>query len=606
MKKIFYNKFKLFTIGIVALSFITGCSKDSEVINSSNIENDTDTEIPNGYFTASFSSNIYEPMSSRFTEGYDSRVQSLRYLVYKEDVNGNYKYWNSEENNKYLFGSTGVAEESPYWPYTKFQLILPNGKYKVIFLGNVNEKQFSTESNEQSPLITGMESGDYKDVLINLPTASNFDENKNNMFFWANVEVSTEKPNATIVLQRIVTKFSMSRETISSSEYDNVRKKLVTSIVNNLFDYFETSDKPISELISGQLGEILQPTLETLHIDYLEKMLVAPILQGVVSGINDSTLVNSLTVAVDGQLKMNEEKDLLNLNDLLNPWGSQASYAYVHFQKFPKNVTLDNVPKDFYEPSEKGNPYFYYKMNTISATETEGPKNWVDIYGFKSPWIIKRIDASSNEPGLISGTLVDNDLIDGMLLPGSLHDADSNIELLDIESNRQYHSVYSAVNLGFNIEEYTQTGENPKPGEGDLTLILDLSNVVNLDKILSGIEGDESYKANDFKDEIDNFRNDSFLKTIVGGIIGSIDNLLGYLTGKTVGTILNDVVYPTLEKAGLGGKEGLINKLTNALTPEGGISITLPLNVRALRTDNIQVSGGWSKVVEGPLPDMKE
>lgn len=600
MNKMFTLKISMMAVCMAGLLLFPSCEKDNgwEKTNESTLQE----QNPEGSFVATFRADVYEPISRAAVTGDDERVQSLRYLVYRMDQNGNYIYWDNEENGKYLFGASGKAEQTPHWPYTDFSLTLPNGTYKVVFLGNVNEKQFT---DQQTPLLTGLESGKYEDVRINFPTAYGFSEQANNLFYWANVEVSTQQPNASVLLQRVVSKFSMSRETIASANNETVRQQLVTTLVNNIFNYLETSDQPVSELISGELGKILKPTLETLKINYLEQMLVAPILKGVVASIDSTMLVQALTSSVDGVLKMNEEKDLLDLNALLNPWNSEADYALVSYNQFPKTLSLDNVPMEFYEPDADGVvPCFAYELNTLPATENEGTKKWLDIYGFKSPWNIRRIDAGSDKEGLISGTLIDNSLVDGILLPGSLHDADANLEALNFESNKRYHAVYSAASLNLYAKDYTSSGQ--QPGEGNLTLTLDLSNVLNLDQILTNIEEDNTYKMNkEFNAEFDNFRKDPSLIGIVGGLLGGLDWILGNLLGKTVGSVLTQVVYPTLEQAGLGGREGLINKLTNALTPEGGIQIELPLNVSALNTDNLQVSGGWSRIDEGPLPDMQ-
>ena len=125
---------------------------------------------------------------------------------------------------------------------------------------------------------------------------------------------------------------------------------------------------------------------------------------------------------------------------------------------------------------------------------------------------------------------------------------------------------------------------------------------------MTNIEKDENKKAYDYRYEIDKLQNSettvgALVKATLSGLLGTIGDLLDFLTGKTVGSILNDVLYPALEKAGLGGKEGLVNELVDNLDTD--ITITLPLNISLLNTENLEVSGGWTQVYEGELPEIQ-
>lgn len=100
-------------------------------------------EQPEGYFTATFTSGLYSPISRTPIVGLSSRVQSLRYIIYKKDQNGVYQYYTGAAgNDKYLFGENGTISGPIGWPYTPLSVKLENGEYKVVFLGNMNEKQF--------------------------------------------------------------------------------------------------------------------------------------------------------------------------------------------------------------------------------------------------------------------------------------------------------------------------------------------------------------------------------------------------------------------------------------------------------------------------------
>ena len=115
--------------------------------------------------------------------------------------------------------------------------------------------------------------------------------------------------------------------------------------------------------------------------------------------------------------------------------------------------------------------------------------------------------------------------------------------------------------------------------------------------------------AINFRTEIENLKNADTIGEVVVGLLdtllGSILDLVKYLLGETVSGVLDDIVYPALDQLRLGGKQGLVNALINALAPEGGIEIELPLNVTLLNTKNLEVSGGWTSVFEGELPEMQ-
>lgn len=603
---------------VAGSAYLASCSKDSEVESIiDEVESGVGAEEqPEGYFTATFTSGLYSPISRTAIDGLSSRVQSLRYIIYKKDQNGVYQYYTGKaENDKYLFGKDGTISEPIDWPYTPFSVTLENGEYKVVFLGNMNEKQFVNGEAQNAPIVTNY-TGKYSDARINLPTVKGFYEETisdggegktSNFFYWDTVEVSTSNPNAEVLLQRIVSKFEMSRETLASEDGSTARKAVLNSVSENLIDYLQT-DQVLTELIQGELSEVTKPLFKELHINYLDKMLISPLLNAVAKSIEKTMLLQALIPQIDAILKMNEENDLLDLNALLNPWGSNAEYAIVGFNKFTKAVNFGNKPVEFYEATPESVPCFAYPMTL--GSEDVGSKTYLEMYGLNGEWDIKRIDATDGNHSLIAGQVIDQ-TVDSWILPGCLHDADANLKY-NFGANKPYHAVYSAAALNVYPIDPEQSNEQM----GNLSITLDLGEILNLEDILnSKIEDISSNKmTGEYENEIDELKEDPTLGTVVTGLlkgllgpVGDIlDSVFGLLTNHTVGDILNKVVFKALlEKLGVAGQEGLVNEIVGALCPEGGITIELPLNISLLNTDNLEVSGGWTRVYDGELPEMQ-
>ena len=616
MKNIFRNIF-MASLVVAGSAYLASCSKDSEVESIiDEVESGVGAEEqPEGYFTATFTSGLYSPISRTPITGLSSRVQSLRYIIYKKDQNGVYQYYTGKAgNDKYLFGENGTISKPIDWPYTPFSVTLENGEYKVVFLGNMNEKQFVNGEAQNAPIVTNY-TGKYSDARINLPTVKGFYEEAvsdggegktSNFFYWDTVEVSTSNPNAEVLLQRIVSKFEMSREILSTEDGSSARVALTSTLTKNIFDYLE-GDGTITRLIGGQIGEITRGVFEDLGIDALEKMLIDPIVNALINGLDDTKIIEALTSQIDGVLKGNEKYDtnLLDLNAVLNPWGYDAEHAIVAFDKYTKSVDLDNKPVDYFVSSENEIPRFAY---TVNPNGTVGPRTYLQIYGLNGEWKIKRIDSTDKNngevPDLISGQIIDN-FVDGWLIDGCVHDAAADLTY-NFEANKPYHSVFSDVTLNMYPKEFV------KDENGDLSVTVNLGNVLSLKNILDGtltnIEQDKNKKAYDYKNEIDELQNSkttvgALVKTTLSGLLDTVGGLLDFLTGKTVGYILNDVLYPALEDAKLGGKEGLVKKLVDNLNKD--ITITLPLNISLLNTENLEVSGGWTRVYDGELPEMQ-
>ena len=547
MKKTYFNLglAAFLTAGVMMFS---GCSQD-ELLTEESVKEETGELNADGTFTATFIPSMYEPMTRAKVEGSSTAVQSLKYLIYKDNGAGQYFYYAEDD----VFGANATvgSSESHQWPYAKIQVDLPGGNYKVAFVGNANPGLFGEGCNELLSY-TADESGKWEDVRLNMP---DIPFSNNNMFYMDAVEVSTKNPVAQVCLERKVCKVQLWRETVAS---DN--GQILTLLLENVLDHLNADD-PVTGLIGGQVGKALKRVFDGLLVlpgheglvPALEEILLEPLLTGLTEAVRP-VVVEKLAPLLDETLKMNS-KDAL-LQQLTNPWAIAEHGAVVTFTHVPNALDLDGKVKDFYPEGTK------YKYDL----EQDGNFRYIDVTGLadaETEWIIGRVDILKK--GLVGGLVVDQTIDSEWILDGSLIDTNTEGLTYTFWPNYKYKSVYGLATL--NVDESVYSGD----GTENLTVEINIGEIANIDDILRGIINGET--SNDDKPS-------DGLSGLVGGLIGG---LLG-----TVGSILSGLLD-------LVGLNDLINALVNALT-EVPITITLPINVNALGVDTLKVTGTWGEV----------
>lgn len=551
MKKTYFNLglAAFLTAGVMMFS---GCSQD-ELLTEESVKEETGELNADGTFTATFIPSMYEPMTRAKVEGSSTAVQSLKYLIYKDNGAGQYFYYTEDD----VFGedATVGSSESHQWPYfEKIQVDLPGGNYKVAFVGNANPGLFGEGCNELLSY-TADESGKWEDVRLNMP---NIPFSDNNMFYMDAVEVSAKNPVAQVWLERKVCKAQLWRETVAS---DN--GQILTLLLENVLDHLNAED-PVTGLIGGQIGDALKqgfdnllavPGVEKGVVSALEEILLEPLIGGLTKEVRP-LVVEGLAPMLDETLKMNS-KDAL-LQQLTNPWAIAEHGAVVTFTHFPKALDLDGKVTDLYP---EGTQYKY-------DLEEKGNFRYIDVTGLadaETKWTIGRVDILKK--GLVGG-LVDQTIDSEWILDGSLIDTNKEGFAYTFGPNYKYKSVYGLATL--NVDESVYSGDGTK----DLTVVINLGEIANIDDILKGIiNGETSSKEDPSSGLLD--------------ILGPVGDLIGGLLG-TVGSILNRL----LDFVGL---DKLIDALVKALT-ENPIEITLPINVNALGVDTLEVTGTWGEV----------
>lgn len=455
---------------------LSSCSQDDLLAKADEENAALTTTNENDTFTATFIPAMYEPMSRAAVDGTSSAVQSLKYLIYKDNGNGQYMYYDEKELFGFGADVNAATQESHQWPYSAITVDLPGGNYKVAFVANTNPKLFGEDCNE---LLSYSKEGSWEEVRLNMPESKNNKENKfksNNMFYMDAVKISSAEPVAEVCLERKVNKVQLWRETVSS---DNGR--ILTLLLTNVLDDLSSED-PVTGLVGGPLGEALYPILHTL-VGGLEGVLLEPILNGVVKALKPIVVEALVEHILDPTVEMNDQLALLQ--GLTNPWALEnADASFISLGKMPKSMDLDGIVTDYYED-----------VIYSCGLEEDGNMRYMEFIGLadgaSSEWNIKRVDIAKQ--GLVGGLVID-EVVEGLILPESLIDAGGELSFNNQMTNEavghsfgpnyQYYSIYSVAALNVDNSAYKEVDEN----EG-LTVTVDLAKVANLESLLGPVLG---------------------------------------------------------------------------------------------------------------------
>lgn len=549
MKKTYFNLglAAFLTAGVMMFS---GCSQD-ELLTEESVKEETGELNADGTFTATFIPSMYEPMTRAKVEGSSTAVQSLKYLIYKD--NGARQYFYYTEGDVFGADATVGSSESHQWPYAKkIQVDLPGGNYKVAFVGNANPKLFGKDCNELLSY-TADESGKWEDVRLNMP---NIPFSDNNMFYMDAVEVSAKNPVAQVWLERKVCKVQLWRETVAS---DN--GMILTTLLDSVVDHLE-GDAPITDLLGGQLGDAISQVLKGLGVPLVEEILLKPILNALSEDVLRPAVVEELVPILDAQIKANN-KDAL-LQELLNPWSmSDAQSAIVTFNQVPSSLNLDGKVSGYYEKGKQ------YGCEIKKGEDDDHNFRYLELCGLadgESSWTIGRIDIVRKD---LLGAVVDH-VTEDLILPGSLIDTGSELTY-SFEPNYRYKSVYGAITLNVN-ESYFDHEQSD-----NLVLDIKLGKLVDLESILNPILQGKPDKG------LIKGLLESVGDIFEGDILQAIHNLLEAVNG-TVSGLLELL--------------GLTNPLKTLCDALGDIDVhlELPININALGVSTLELTGTWGEV----------
>lgn len=514
---------------LLCVSFaFTGCEKEAfvdETIENGNGQGAAnETEVPEGYFVANLMPTTCD-FSRALVNGKSTAVQSLRFLLFKKqtDDDGQEKYVyykpdNADESFGIVFGATnqgsGLVNQNYNWPLAgyyedRLTVTLPVGDYRVVFLGNMMESQF-TGQDENSDIVY-LSDGEYDNVRINLPSNGpqafypmTNDGVYQNAFYMGAADFNINNPSPKIVLQRLVSQSTFSRDLIDTNDAVGM---LVQSIVDQIKDG-QLSTDIVKGVLRTNLTNILKPLLGdsllyplTTVVDRLVNILLGD-------------LVNALHEAVLEQVTDLVEKELLSeqnrgaLYSILNPWSPDGSIdAKV---ALAKSIDLNRRVKSYSDP-------LLIKNITVKKDNDKAPN--FTITSLNGPFTL--IEAKVNDTGA-NGL---NDAIkvlrpavseiDDALLAGLLINIETSLAYTQ-ESNQRYTTKYDLLNLKL-------TDSSPQDEGETINIETALSKVLDADKLTTAILGD------------------GILSGVLSGLVGGVDGLVNSLLGPLRSSLLENL-----------------------------------------------------------------
>lgn len=521
-----YNKWLVVLLGI---SFVlSGCEEDSltENLSGNGVEQNTGWEqnVPEGCFVANLLPATSDVSSRALVNVSSAAIQSLRFLIFKAEMDDSgqerYVYYNPEKAasnltfNEVVFSQESATYNQSYtWPLNpetySVKVTLPNGKYRVVFLGNMMDYQFSGQAETSS--ILNLSNGEFDNVRINLPsegprafypllnTGSGCYQNA---FYMGSADFDNANPSPKIVLQRLVSQSTFSRDFIDTNEAID---KLVDSIVEQIKGGNLSTDI-VKGVLKTNLTKILDETLGTsllYPVTTVVDRLVNILLGDIVNMLHQAVL-NQVTGLVTAMLKADVNAPLF---DVLNPWsvaGSvDAKIALV------KSIDLNRVPCSYEEKTIKGIPVENKEeAPSFTITSLNGPFTLMEAR-------VQDKDGKFNNAIKILRPAVSE--ADDAVLAGLLVNIQTSLGYTQ-ESNQKYSTTYDLLNLG--LQDYSL----PAGGEGQtITIETDLSKIIDSEKLSTAILGD------------------GILSGVVSGLTGGVDKLVNVVLGITTTSLLQNL-----------------------------------------------------------------
>lgn len=454
----------------ILMLFWAGCDREEEsrlpeLPPAQSAGEEPSAVLPEGYFEVTFSPE-YGGNTRAAVSGSDTRVRSLRYVIYKST--GEYV------KEKVVLKTTDAV---PVWPLAAMKDTLPQGQYTAVFLANMEKNQFPVPgtggTTTYNDILTNYQTT-RANARINLP-GSDFTDNSE--FYFASVSFSDTSAQPYVLLQRIITMLNLRRVFVDAqTALNSLTSNIVTQVgYKNIIQ--TTVEGVLPGLLKGalDLGVVGNAVYAVVGgLDGAVNLVVGALVQPVTDALYAlllQQLVNQIGLTLSGNASQNGA--LGALGSLLNPWaGSDASYALVTINNFPKAMDLNLNVTDTYTGLHR----FRYGFTTTPGT-TNSEKD-ILIRGFHGLFDVRKIEVA--KPGLISGVLVDQVLDGSLLLNGALVNITDPMQAT-VNTNFRYRSNYSFVSLG--LKSYAQQTD----GNHSLTLSVQLANIANLDGILGGI-----------------------------------------------------------------------------------------------------------------------
>lgn len=515
---------------LLCVSFaFTGCEKEAfvdETIENGNGQGAAnETEVPEGYFVANLMPTTCD-FSRALVKVESTAVQSLRFLLFKKqtDDDGQEKYVyykpdNADESFGIVFGATnqgsGLVNQKYSWPLAGYEnrlkVTLPVGDYRVVFLGNMMESQF-TGQDENSDIVY-LSDGEYDNVRINLPSNGpqafypmTNDIVYQNAFYMGTADFNINNRSPKIVLQRLLSQSCFSRDLIDTKEAVGM---LVQSIVDQIKDG-QLSTDIVKGVLRTNLTKILEQSLGDSLLYPLTKVvdrLVNILLGDLVNALHEAVLTQ-VTELVNNELKSGSDNEAA-LYKILNPWSTVGKIDAT--VALAKSIDLNRRVKSYHNA-----PLLLEDIPVVK--DEKGVQNFT-ITSLNGPFTLIEANVNyteSNDLNEAIGILRPGvHQIDDALLAGLLINIKTSLAYTQ-ESNQRYTTKYDLLNLKL-------TDSSPQDKGETINIETALSKVLDAKKLTTAISGD------------------GILSGVLSGLLGGVDGLVNSLLGPLETSLLENL-----------------------------------------------------------------
>lgn len=363
--------------------------------------------------------------------GKSDRVQTLLYILYRKDENNTYQY--VKHVTLFRPDNYNVAEQHD-WPHEAVTETLPNGDYKVVFLGNLDSNLFTGQGT--ASVLTDYRAA-YGEARINMPLAGPSAFTSTNMYYMAVADFNQDSPDVSILLQRIVTRHEYQREFVDANE-------ALSKLVDNIAAVIK-EEQLTTEIVGGLLNSaLLKPVSNALGLaditGVLTKQVVDKLVGALVGDLIDvlnKALLQELLTRLESTLKaQGGDADLLGLSNLLNPWTISPSADISG--KFVSSVDFDlkRQSGDFNTVTWENIP-----MQTVPGEEASKTR-YLSVTLLNGENLVEKIDIKKEG---LTGPIVDG-VVDDALLYGRLINIENDLKY-EASANVKYHTDYALLNL---------------------------------------------------------------------------------------------------------------------------------------------------------------
>ena len=298
--------------------------------------------------------------------------------------------------------------------------------------------------------------------LAFLPTLNSGNEQYQNLFYLATADFNQVNPNPTVLLQRLVTQSTFSRDLIDTNDAVG---QLVQSVVDQV-----NNEQLLEDLVEGVLRNELTGAL-TGNLTGLTDLLLGDVVDALVNVL----LGDILTLVNDALLQ--QVTGLLNesllasgtgspLYTLLNPW-SQLTKVNASMD-IVTSIDLNRVPRKI-ETKE---------INNILLNKPEGVAPYFTVTLLNGTYKLNSARVTDDEKTLLRETI---GALDNSLLAGLFINLCTPISY-ETGNNLQYSTNYDLLRLTLVDDTYSQT-------ENITVSLNNLEKIINLEGLTESLLG---------------------------------------------------------------------------------------------------------------------